>query len=156
MGEHHCHARGCSASIPPKLLMCGRHWGMVPAKLQVAVYRHYRDGQCDDKNPSEAWHKAADAAIDAVFAKEHPPAAESDLVASHRKTSNSRGPGQEGVVYHVRNPLVDCGDCGKKTSHLVPEGRHGAHFILSKRGEWVAVNCANVPIPWPRIPAVAR
>lgn len=61
--EHHCHAKGCGAPIKPELLMCFRHWRMVPIKLQRAVWAAYRDGQCLDKNPSEAWHAAADAAI---------------------------------------------------------------------------------------------
>jgi hypothetical protein len=52
------------------MLMCLRHWRMVPRKLQEAVWRTYRPGQCDDKDPSEAWHEAADAAIAAVAAKE--------------------------------------------------------------------------------------
>lgn len=50
--------------------MCGRHWAMVPAKLQRAVWATYRPGQCDDKDPSEAWHEAADAAIAAVALQE--------------------------------------------------------------------------------------
>jgi hypothetical protein len=33
----------------------------------------YRPGQCDDKNPSEAWHQAADAAIGFVAALEGQP-----------------------------------------------------------------------------------
>lgn len=67
---HHCHARGCTKEVKPELLMCLRHWKMVPRPLQLEVWKHYRPGQCDDKNPSEAWHKAADAAIAAVAAKE--------------------------------------------------------------------------------------
>lgn len=67
---HHCHARGCTKEVKPELLMCLRHWKMVPKPLQLEVWKHYRPGQCDDKNPSEAWHKAADAAIAAVAAKE--------------------------------------------------------------------------------------
>ena len=43
--------------------MCRRHWGLVPRSLQRAVWDAYRPGQCDDKRPSEAWHRAADAAI---------------------------------------------------------------------------------------------
>jgi len=43
--------------------MCPQHWRRVHPKIQRAVWRTYRDGQCDDKSPSEAWHKAADAAI---------------------------------------------------------------------------------------------
>jgi hypothetical protein len=61
--SHHCHARGCSTPVPPERLFCLRHWQMVPRNLQAAVWRHYRDGQCDDKNPSRAWHETADAAI---------------------------------------------------------------------------------------------
>lgn len=47
--------------------MCLRHWRMVPKDLQQFVWQHYRPGQCDDKNPSNAWFEAADAAIDAVY-----------------------------------------------------------------------------------------
>src|SRR5215472_12049366 len=60
---HHCHARGCGVPVRPELLMCLRHWRMVPRAIQRAVWATYRSGQCDDKNPSEAWHRAADAAI---------------------------------------------------------------------------------------------
>lgn len=70
--SHHCHARRCEARVPPEMLMCRYHWLMVPKKLQRAVWKHYRVGQCDDKNPSEAWFKAADAAIGHVFSKEYP------------------------------------------------------------------------------------
>jgi hypothetical protein len=34
------------------------------------VWRHYREGQCDDKNPSEAWHEAADKHLAAVWSTE--------------------------------------------------------------------------------------
>jgi hypothetical protein len=50
--------------------MCRRHWFMVPRALQAAVWKHYRPGQCDDKQPSKEWHEAADAAIAAVWASE--------------------------------------------------------------------------------------
>lgn len=49
--------------------MCYPHWKTVPAKLQRRVWDTYRNGQCDDKRPSEAWHEAADAAIAAVALK---------------------------------------------------------------------------------------
>jgi len=51
--------------------MCRKHWFMVPKPLRNEVWKHYRDGQCDDKNPSAAWHKAADAAIAAVAKHEN-------------------------------------------------------------------------------------
>lgn len=70
---HTCHARGCGIAVKPEMLMCRRHWFKVPQKIRDAVWEHYRDGQCDDKQPSEAWHEAADAAIGAVAAKEGQP-----------------------------------------------------------------------------------
>lgn len=43
--------------------MCFRHWKMVPKHIQRKVWSTYRPGQCDDKQPSQAWHAAADEAI---------------------------------------------------------------------------------------------
>jgi hypothetical protein len=67
---HHCHAKNCPLSCPPERLCCRRHWFMAPKVLRDAVWRHYREGQCDDKNPSEAWHEAADKHLAAVWARE--------------------------------------------------------------------------------------
>lgn len=50
--------------------MCRKHWGLVPQVLKARVYRHYRRGQCDDKEPSPLWFEAADAAIKYVAARE--------------------------------------------------------------------------------------
>jgi len=50
--------------------MCGRHWRMVPRLNQSLVWKYYRTGQCDDKQPSAEWHAAADLAIAAVALKE--------------------------------------------------------------------------------------
>lgn len=67
MTSHHtCHIPNCTAAVPPERLMCVKHWRMVPRDLQRDVWRHYRKGQCDDKNPSTAWLNAAHAAIAAV------------------------------------------------------------------------------------------
>lgn len=71
--EHHCHARNCGVSVRPEMLMCRKHWFMVPKTIRDEVWRTYRPGQCDDKRPSAEWHKAADAAIAAVAAKEAKP-----------------------------------------------------------------------------------
>jgi hypothetical protein len=60
---HRCHARACTKHVPPEMLMCKRHWFRVPKRVRDAVWAHYRPGQCDDMNPSQAWHRAADAAI---------------------------------------------------------------------------------------------
>ena len=67
---HTCHARACARPVRPQLLMCARHWGQVPLTIQRAVYAAYREGQCDDMNPSKAWHRAADAAIGYVAVKD--------------------------------------------------------------------------------------
>lgn len=64
---HTCHALGCEDYCPPRHLMCGRHWRMVPPELQRGVWAAYRAGQEIDKRPSPAWHAAAEAAILAVF-----------------------------------------------------------------------------------------
>lgn len=66
MSEHLCHIPGCTTAVAPRLLMCAPHWRMVPRPLQAAVWASYRTGQEVDKQPSEAWHKAAEAAIAAV------------------------------------------------------------------------------------------
>lgn len=68
--NHHCHALGCQVNTKPELLMCPRHWAMVPKRMQRPVWKTYRIGQCDDKQPSAAWFLAAETAICAVAWKE--------------------------------------------------------------------------------------
>lgn len=68
--SHHCHAKLCKTRCRPQLLMCPKHWRMVPATLQRRVYATYRRGQCDDMRPSLDWHEAADAAIASVALQE--------------------------------------------------------------------------------------
>ena len=68
--DHKCHARGCPMHVKPEMLMCRRHWYMVPNRIREAVWASYRPGQCDDMSPSVEWHQAADAAIGFVAAKE--------------------------------------------------------------------------------------
>lgn len=68
---HHCHARGCDVAVPPEMLMCRPHWRMVPTAMKRAVWDAYVPGQCDlDPMPSEAWHAAAQDAIDFVAVRE--------------------------------------------------------------------------------------
>lgn len=83
--KHTCHAYGCTTEVRPTLLMCLTHWRMVPQGLKVLVWKHYRPGQCDDKDPSAAWHAAADRAIAAVAAAEG-----HSLVAAHFLKSAAR------------------------------------------------------------------
>lgn len=70
MGEHLCHAEGCGTAVPPRMLMCRRHWRMVPRALQDAVWAEYVPGQERRKDPTESYLDAAHEAIRAVAAKE--------------------------------------------------------------------------------------
>lgn len=71
-GEHLCHARDCPVAVDPSMLMCGKHWKMVPSQLQKDVWATYRRGQEITKDPSGTYIEAARAAIEAVAAKEGP------------------------------------------------------------------------------------
>lgn len=71
--SHSCHARGCDTAVKPELLMCLRHWRMVPKTIQHNVLVSYRPGQCNDKHPSKSWLEAANMAISAVAAREAAP-----------------------------------------------------------------------------------
>ncbi len=68
--RHTCHARNCEASVPPKMLMCLKHWRMVPRDLQKAVWREYVPGQEIRKDPTPEYMAVQAAAVDAVAAKE--------------------------------------------------------------------------------------
>lgn len=70
MGRHVCHAEGCTMEVPPRMLMCRRHWRMVPRSLQDAVWATYVRGQEVRKDPTAENLKAARAAIDYVANRE--------------------------------------------------------------------------------------
>jgi len=70
MSKHLCHAKGCTLEVPPKTLMCRRHWRMVPRDLQDAIWRYYRPGQEIDKNPSAGYMTVQRQAVAAVAAVE--------------------------------------------------------------------------------------
>lgn len=63
---HFCHALRCNQQVPPKLLMCRRHWFMVPRAIQAKVWKHYRPGQEIDKMPSREYLEVMKEAIEAV------------------------------------------------------------------------------------------
>lgn len=67
---HHCHVPGCDVSVPPRLLMCRRHWAMVPAETRRDVWKHFDPAQCATgprPRPTDSWLRAARTAIDAVL-----------------------------------------------------------------------------------------
>jgi hypothetical protein len=67
---HHCHAYGCEEEVPPKMLMCLRHWRMVNSTIQKLIWKHYRPGQEIDKKPSPEYMLVQRAAVWYVFADE--------------------------------------------------------------------------------------
>lgn len=79
--DHTCHAIGCQKHVPPEMLMCYKHWKMVPRNLQQSVWRHYRNGQCDDKRPSREWINAANVAVRHVADIEKRAITQGDLFA---------------------------------------------------------------------------
>lgn len=65
-GEHKCHAIGCDVVVAPRLLMCFKHWSMVPKYLQDLVYKWYVPGQEITKTPSQQYLRFAEKAIESV------------------------------------------------------------------------------------------
>lgn len=76
---HLCHAIDCSERITPKLLMCPRHWYMVPAALRKQVWQTYRPGQEVDKCPSKEYLEVAKQAINLVAIREGKPPISADI-----------------------------------------------------------------------------
>ena len=72
MIEHYCHAIDCEKEVPPRLLMCAKHWKMVPKNLQSEIWRLYRPGQDRDKNPSFEYLDAMTDCIRFVREREKP------------------------------------------------------------------------------------
>jgi len=70
MIKHTCHAHKCEVIVKPEMLMCRKHWFMVPPDVRRTVLGAYRPGQCDDKKPSQEWLRAALRAIGEVGIRE--------------------------------------------------------------------------------------
>lgn len=66
MSEHLCHASGCPVQVPPRMLMCAKHWRMVPKRLRDAVWACYVPGQERRGMPTREYLDAALAAVDYV------------------------------------------------------------------------------------------
>lgn len=64
---HTCHAKNCKVVTPPKMLMCRRHWYLVPKALRDRVWATYQTGQEVGRvRPSREYFAAVREAIDAV------------------------------------------------------------------------------------------
>lgn len=56
---HRCHAAMCNKQVDPKMFMCREHWFKLPLTLRKLIWKTYRLGQEDDKNPSKEYCLAA-------------------------------------------------------------------------------------------------
>jgi len=69
--KHTCHARNCPVVTDPKVLMCKKHWFMVPKNLRDNVWNTFKRRGRDVAGPGwRAYLDAADAAILNVFIQE--------------------------------------------------------------------------------------
>jgi hypothetical protein len=50
--SHTCHAHGCSRKVPPSMFACKPHWFGLRKATRDAIWREYRPGQENDKQPS--------------------------------------------------------------------------------------------------------
>jgi hypothetical protein len=67
---HRCHAVDCDEKVRPRLLMCRKHWYMVPKAIRDEVLRLYVPGQEVRKDPTEDYLNVAQRAINVVAGKE--------------------------------------------------------------------------------------
>lgn len=67
---HKCFADGCNTQIARTLLMCLKHWRMVPFSIRHEIWTYYRKYQEIDNKPSDEYLNAAIRAREAVKEKE--------------------------------------------------------------------------------------
>lgn len=67
---HYCHAIDCDEEVPPAILMCKRHWYMVPKEIRDLVWKYYVPGQEARKDPTKKYLAIMQRAINAVAIKE--------------------------------------------------------------------------------------
>lgn len=70
MTGHVCHALRCAEEVPPRLLMCRRHWRKVPRRLQRALQAAYVPGQEARKDPSDEYLRIAGECVRVVADRE--------------------------------------------------------------------------------------
>lgn len=68
--KHPCHADRCSVDVDPSMLMCGRHWRMVPRGLQRELWAAYVPGQERRKDPTPEYLVVQERCVCAVAVKE--------------------------------------------------------------------------------------
>lgn len=86
--SHNCHAHGCEKPVPPRMFMCSAHWYRVPKRLRDAIWREYRSGQENTKDPSLRYMAVQRRAVAEVAFKPHDEAAA--LVAANYLLDSER------------------------------------------------------------------
>lgn len=66
MPKHTCHYPGCDTSCPPRHLMCGYHWSLVPGDRQREVYRTVKQRGSYIDATWAPWWRAQALAIESV------------------------------------------------------------------------------------------
>jgi hypothetical protein len=69
--SHKCHAHDCNVQVPPSMFMCRPHWFSLPKPVRDAIWREYRPGQEDDKEPSVRYLAVQRFAVGRVAFKPH-------------------------------------------------------------------------------------
>lgn len=69
MKTHECFAHGCTEQVKPSLLMCPRHWRMVPRPLQTTIHVLYRRQVKGEDVSEEAWQARFQAVVSVADAE---------------------------------------------------------------------------------------
>lgn len=67
---HSCHANECSVATEPRMFMCLKHWKMVPAHKQAAVWKAYREAPKPGRARNRAYLTACADAVEHVAVQE--------------------------------------------------------------------------------------
>lgn len=62
---HYCPVGECTVKVPNVMLMCAKHWRLVPKPLARAVYHHWHDGRPDRRHREAC--RMATAAVDLIL-----------------------------------------------------------------------------------------
>lgn len=126
--SHLCHWPGCKTPVPPRLWGCRPHWSALPQAIKTEIWRTYRPGQEDHKDPSPDYLVAARQAE--AFARGH------DTRVAHVAQAQLEFPADvEPPKHPTRMPCVIAMPPGSiaKTVHVAPP----ANAALIYR-EWLA------------------
>jgi hypothetical protein len=110
VSDHVCHAIRCDKAVPPRMLMCARHWNTLPLPAQRIITHHYRPGQEGSKTPSPEYLLAAGCAVALVgfLSKEC-----GELAAMNRIALASKAAQLRGMTLERVEELIGAMGCGQ-------------------------------------------